>query len=438
MKKVVSSTIKLWITCVILSVMLSFCGKSKGDLPENQPEIEQEAAKVDLGVSGSVTLKMNESIQISPVIKNDTLAYSFSWKLNGSEVSKEQSYRFEALEVGDHSLKLTATNSENKILVDSVNIAVIKNSEFKVMGYLPGWSNLSYSSGVKWEKLTHVFYAFITVNSEGSINDTEVKYKISGLVENAHNNGVAVLISVGGAGNAEFSPCILNSESRTKLVKNLIDFAIKYKLDGIDLDYEEWDGSDQGASEKDLLRRSALENLYKELRAQLPKDKLLTAAVNASWTWYANCFNNTMHTYLDYVGLMIYDNTGTWAESPYGQHAGYNEHFLPSINHWLNVRKLPKAKLVAGVPFYGYTFKNTDGGLAESIRYIDILSQNPGIDAYLSDQIGNTFYNGTIMIKNKAKYIKDNNLGGIMIWEITQDSNEADKSLLDVIAIELL
>lgn len=42
------------------------------------------------------------------------------------------------------------------------------------------------------------------------------------------------------------------------------------------------------------------------------------------------------------------------------------------------------------------------------------------------------YYNGVETIKKKTGYAKEN-LGGIMIWELTQDTGNAEKSLLQAI-----
>jgi chitinase len=292
----------------------------------------------------------------------------------------------------------------------------------------------------QWNKITHLCLAFGIVQPDGSVDITDVsKYK--NMIKTAQDNQVKVLLSIGGGGSNNFSTALLNPAGRTSLLSNLERLVNELNLDGIDLDYEEWDGGPNGASETDLLRRDALEQTYRGLREKIGNNKLITAAVTASWDdtkWgYYNCFNNTMHQYLDFVSLMTYDETGPWASSKVGQHASW-DFYEHAISHWLNNRNLPPKKLVAGVPFYGYQFPSpvTAEG-AEGIAYRDILSLFPNVDAHLKDNIDLLYYNGMETIGQKVKYIKENDLGGIMIWELSQDTNEANKSLLNVIHDEL-
>jgi chitinase len=306
-----------------------------------------------------------------------------------------------------------------------------------VVAYLPTWK-MPYTP--QWNKITHLCMAFGIVQPNGSVDVTDVS-KHKNIIKTAQDNRVKVLLSIGGGGSNNFSTAILNTESRAALVSNLAQLLTEWNLDGIDVDYEEWDGGPNGASATDLRRREALEQTYKQLREKAGNNKLITAAVTASWDngqWgYYNCFNNTMHQYLDFVSLMTYDETGPWASSKVGQHAGW-DFYEHAINHWLNNRNLPKEKLVAGVPFYGYRFKSaTSAEDAEGVAYRDILTLFPNADAHLKDSIGLLYYNGTETIKRKTRYCIDNDLGGMMIWEITQDTNDANKSLLNTIANEL-
>jgi chitinase len=307
----------------------------------------------------------------------------------------------------------------------------------RIVGYLPSWK-IPYTP--QWQKITHLNLAFGTVNADGSLDLSDVG-KFAGVIVNAHNNDVKVLLSIGGGGSDSFSDALLHSGSRAILTDNIIKAVGDFNLDGVDIDFEEWDGGQNGASQSDLLKRDALENLYGELREKIGAGKLITAAVTGSWDnrgWgYYNCFSSTMHRYLDFVSLMLYDETGPWSGTNVGQHATW-ETFENSINHWLNNKNIPKEKLVAGVPFYGYLFKSAGSAAgAESVPYRDILTKFPDQDAHLKDNIGLLYYNGMQTMENKAKYVADNGLGGIMIWELTHDTDIAGKSLLNVIYQEL-
>jgi len=123
-----------------------------------------------------------------------------------------------------------------------------------------------------------------------------------------------------------------------------------------------------------------------------------------------------------------------------------------SIKAWLNAG-LPPDKLIVGVPFYGYKYdvlKNSDYGLYQkftsgnALSYESIVSDyitNPEYASYFQEESlvpwlfnGSTFisYDDARSIALKAEYIKEQNLGGAMIWELSQDSeNVLLKALYD-------
>jgi len=69
---------------------------------------------------------------------------------------------------------------------------------FKVIGYMPSWEG--DVNTVQYSKLTHINYAFLIPNTDGSLQALDNTSKFTSLVATAHNNGVKVIISVGGGG----------------------------------------------------------------------------------------------------------------------------------------------------------------------------------------------------------------------------------------------
>lgn len=334
-----------------------------------------------------------------------------------------------------HLLIFTALCSTNcGLAVDENGTPRLPHKRPVTVGYL----QLSQTTPlvVPWDKITHLCLAFGYVKKDGSLDSRKVSEQRS-LIAEAHAKDVKVLISVGGGGTKDFSEAILNEENRNRLVNNIVRVVNELTLDGVDVDYEEWGGGAGGIGAGDREKRVAVESLYEQLRTELTSGKLITAAVSANidnggWGNY-KCFGPETHRYLDLVNLMIYDETGPWASSRVANHASW-EFFEGAIKQWLEVNKLPKEKLVAGVPFYGIKFasQNSPKG-ASFLSYHQIISNHPTENVAAQDQVALTFYNGQPTIRAKAEYVKSQNLGGIMIWALSQDSPDADKSLLNTI-----
>jgi len=263
-------------------------------------------------------------------------------------------------------------------------------AQFKVVGYMPSWAGSV--SAVQYSKLTHINYAFLLPNSDGSLQAIDNASKLQSLVSTAHANGVKVQISVGGWNNgddSQFETLAANSGSRTAFVNNLVGFVSQYGLDGVDID---WEYPDNGASANNYLA------LMQQLATQMhSRGKLLTAAVVA---YGGASILNGVFDAADFLNIMAYD------ENNY-QHSTYAL-AVQAVNYWRG-RGLPAAKTVLGVPFYGHPTWES---------YAALLAR--GADPY-SDTFDGVGYNGITTIKNKTNLAFDQG-GGVMMWELSQDA----------------
>ena len=191
----------------------------------------------------------------------------------------------------------------------------------------------------------------------------------------------------------------------------------KYGFDGADMDWEHPRADGTSKKQYEALMLSLSKRLHK-------KDKLLTATVLSGATADGNVYYDAAaHTdavleAVDFINVMAYD--GGEGE----RHSSYQ--FAKNCGkYWKKTRGLPAEKVVLGVPFYsrpGWVDYKT---LAESV---------PG--ASKKDHVTyngmEVWYNGKKTIAKKTKYAREN-LGGIMIWDLTKDSRKRSKSLLETI-----
>ena len=157
-------------------------------------------------------------------------------------------------------------------------------------------------------------------------------------------------------------------------------------------------------------------------------DKLLTAAVLSGATADGNIYydaaahTNAVLNAVDFINVMAYDGGDGERHSSY-------PFAVDCGTYWRETRGLPAYKVVLGVPFYSRP------GWA---GYGAILEAAP--DACKGDHTAyngmEVYYNGPATIAEKTRYAMEN-LGGIMIWELTQDAAGEDQSLLQVIGRSL-
>ncbi|MEU0092396.1 glycosyl hydrolase family 18 protein [Kribbella sp. NPDC006257] len=270
---------------------------------------------------------------------------------------------------------------------------------FKSVGYMPSWSGSV--NAVQYSKLTHINYAFVLPNSNGSLQGVPDGGKLSSLVSAAHSNGVKVSLSIGGwndGNDSAFEALAGNSGSRTTFVNAVMGVINQYGLDGADID---WEYPDPGTSGNNYT--ALMQQLSNTLHAN---GKLLTAAVVSEGDT-ANGVQPAVFGYVDWLNIMAYDGG-----SP---HANY-DWSIAAANFWKN-RGLPKAKTVLGVPFYsrpGY------------LTYAQIVAMNPNnanVDCVQANG-AQQCYNGIPTIKRKTQWAVANG-GGIMNWELSQDTTGA-------------
>jgi chitinase len=281
-----------------------------------------------------------------------------------------------------------------------------------VVGYVPAWGNVqTIMDNTDLTILTHINIAFFSPNSSGAMisggqpvcsdaSTAEITY----IVSKAHQNGVKVLASLQGgvvpscSGNLA---TLLQPANVANFVNNLKAFANYYNLDGIDVDIE-------GSSLTTIKNAGNYTPFIQALRTALnPIGKLVTAA-SAGYT--SAMVPSSSFQYFDYVHIMSYDNN--WGGA--GNHSTYAD-ALTHIQNFLN-QGCPAEKLTLGLPFYGYS---GNVGTGTYTAFKTIVSQYPAaayVDSYAGYQ-----YNGITTIEKKTSYAAEH-IGGVMIWELSQDA----------------
>lgn len=314
---------------------------------------------------------------------------------------------------------LPATMEVDWIKVTKLPDTVVKRA---VIGYLyaPGPHYDTQFPSIDWQYLTHVNVCFALVKSDGTFDLAQVTNKIDEIRDIAHRNNVKVLISMREKAKGEISKAMANPTTKAQLIKTIVEYTLNKQLDGFDFDYEEHDNTANNESYQILL------SFVKDLHAAKDPDMLMTCAAYGRWLYYGTEWAD----YFDYINLMSYDrNNANHSETPV-QHATL-EDLQKDLADWETRWKAPKNKIIGGIPFYGYTWnpellKITNG--TKTVSYYDILNFF-GDEAAKIDYIGNTYYNGMEMMRKKCEYIKNNNYGGVMIWQLLHDASPDKKDL---------
>jgi len=164
----------------------------------------------------------------------------------------------------------------------------------------------------------------------------------------AHKNGYKVWALVDNQFNSDLTNGLLgNASAKAKFIDSLISNAKKYKLDGLNIDFENMYIKD----------KNAFTQFIKELSKQTKANNLVLSvdvsiiAVNSNWS---ESFDRAaLSEYVDYVALMTYDQH--WGGSPVSGSVAQLSWVEQSLKRVL--AEVPHEKLLLGVPFYTRLWK---------------------------------------------------------------------------------
>jgi len=340
----------------------------------------------------------------------------------------------------------------------------------KIVAYYTSWSAYHdfTPDKIAATKVTHINYAFANIGNNLQIElgdatiDPQNFIKLNALKK--FNPNLKILISVGGwSWSGKFSDVASSQTNRDNFAASCVRFIDQYHLDGVDLD---WEYPVSGGLATNTTRPEDKQNftlLLQTMRAALGTDHLLTIAGGANQEYFDNVELVEIFKSIDFANIMTYDFHGGWDKLTDFNAPLYTDASSPqpiatmsadaAVKLWLSLNtgsaiSIPNDKIVLGIPFYGKKYgavKNTnatDPGLYSSygrcttVTYKEIMQNywpNTAYKRYFlnATQVpwlfnGSTFisYDDAQSIQSKISYIIQNNLGGAMVWELSQDDGD--------------
>lgn len=293
---------------------------------------------------------------------------------------------------------------------------IAQNLEVKG-GYFPYWRS---TNNINFSNYNYLYFAFAFPTSDGGLQFSNPTAEAAFNSFNSKTQGLDSkrLISIGSTGMPEMAS---DPTNRLKFADTLRKFCRTHNYDGIDMDWE----SINNATDRDNFTA-----LMKAIKNEIDTTDLEFVITIGFGNYWLQWYENEALDCADFLQIMIYDQTGTWAQSPYGNHASM-DHFKQAETYWVG-RGYSRNKLVMGLPYYGYKFEDENGGLATAVTYTEIMNQFPNAqpeDNLLIDGTGHYYFNGANLIKEKINYAKSEGFKGVFVWELAQDDPTSEKSL---------
>ena len=200
-----------------------------------------------------------------------------------------------------------------------------------------------------------------------------------------------------GVASGEWIKMSADPVSRSTFVKNIKELIDRYKVDGVDIDFE------GGVKQKEY---DDLSLVLVELRKVLGSKSIISTSLHPVGYQISK-------EAIDAVNFITFQCYG-----PRPIHFPM-EQFIIDIKMALDYG-FPKEKLVPGVPFYGVSKDGSRKTMAYYNFVKDGLITNPRANEVTSNEVVYLF-DGQDNIRKKTRYTLDLKLGGIMSWDLATD-----------------
>ncbi len=333
----------------------------------------------------------------------------------------------------------------------------------------PDFAVIAYYAGdgqdlgrYRWEQVTHVIFSFCHLRGdELAVDNARDSVAIRNLVslkkEFPH---LQVLLSLGGWGGCETcSPVFSSPGGIGRFARSVKALTEEYGTDGIDLDWEYpaiagYPGHPYGPADQ-----AHFTLLVRELRRELGPEALVSFAAGGFRDYFEHSIDwEAVLPYVDYINLMSYDLVGGYSTVT-GHHTPLYSNDRQEGSADFGVRYLvrlgvPPGKIVLGAAFYGRSWEGVapdQNGLYQAGVFKSFIPHHR-FDSVLTAENGFLFYRDSVSrapyaysaerrefatfddaesLAGKTRYALENNLGGIMFWQLTDD--RSDGSLLQAI-----
>lgn len=326
------------------------------------------------------------------------------------------------------------------------------------------WSgNTEKVSEYKVNKLSHIIFSFLHLNgAEISFDSPNDRLQLQNLVNlKKKNPNLKIMFALGGwEGCKTCSEVFSSPENRKIFAKSVKKILEETNTDGIDID---WEYPTIPGPEGHLYQPSDRDNftsLIKTLRQELGNKYEISFAIGG----FLDAIKKSIDVlavapYVDRLNLMSYDLYSGGSKVT-GHHTALYSNKIQTESLDNSVKYLvsigfPKNKIVIGAAFYGRSWENVsanNNGLYQKGKFKDFVIYSNYKNYMNADykvfwdkkSKANYAYNkkegiffsfeSPESIREKTKYLLQNNLGGIMFWELSCDIPE--KGLLDEIIVD--
>ncbi|MCK9424805.1 MAG: glycosyl hydrolase family 18 protein [Ignavibacteriaceae bacterium] len=310
-----------------------------------------------------------------------------------------------------------------------------------VFGYLPYWEYKSAGNYLRYDLLTHIALFDFAADSLGNLQNPYY-WPWTDVINKAHLNGVKVILSTTNFEASQMRQLLNSDSAKQNLFANLKNKVTTYKLDGVNIDFEEYYSADRG----DLLN-GFMSELTNYLHTEIPNCEVSFAGPAVNWSgWKLAGLANAC----DYIFIMGYAFAGSWSD-----YTGSNAPLLGGTynitntitKQYADVIKINPKKLILGVPYYGNKWKTKTQephtaivSYGNTTRFRDdvtvsqtygLLWENTQKTPWYRWKLNDTtwyqvWFDNDSSLGMKYDLAKANNLKGIGMWALGYDGSRTE------------
>lgn len=318
----------------------------------------------------------------------------------------------------------------------------------RVFGWHPYWVGSSVSDNYQWNLLSDLCYFSYEFNASTGAPTNTHSWATVDVVDSALANGTRVHLCVTMFNSTDHTTFFGSTTAQTALISNLVNAVDSRGAHGINIDFEGVSSTHKAAL------TTFIQRIADSLHTRVPGAELSIAMPAVEWSpseW-------DLPAIIPYVDLFIfmgydyyYKGSGTAGPTDplYNFQTTYNFTLSKTITYYLNAG-VPKTKLMAGLPYYGFQWKtaaltvpssadstgeavtystirnNSSGYYSNANKGYDVNSQSPYWAFNSAGQNYQCWVNDAQSMGRRFDLVNIRDIAGIGIWALAYDNGYSD------------
>ena len=301
----------------------------------------------------------------------------------------------------------------------------------RVFGYHPYWSAGAAHLSYDFSALSTIGYFSYEVDTATGRHSSLRGWSTTPLIQYAHERGVKVVLVVTNFGLEANDKILGNSAKRSVLAESIVETVRGAGGDGVNIDFEQ-----VRATQRENLVLF-MQDLASRMRSRIPNAEISMAIPAVDWSGAFDV--ERLAGICDYLVMMGYDYHWSTAPNagPVAPLEGEAWNVTRSVDTYLS-RGVPPAKLLLGVPWYGYEWPVVDSsrksaatGRGTSVFYLaaeptaqasgkmfDAATKSPWYRIRRDTLWRQGWYDDSLSLALKYDLANKRALGGIGIWAL--------------------